>query len=897
MEARWRALPRLAMVAGVLCVAAASTATRGASEGTGSSAERLGHAGEPSLAGVDHAGLIRSLDESRFEEGRQIYHSICITCHGDIHHAGSLPTSRKFWEAEFKNGSDPYSLYLTLGNGFGQMPQFPFLSPRQRYDVIHYVREALVRPNNPKQYFHVSELYLNSLPRGFGAGEELTDWMRERAMGPQYLRMNFGPALNWTYEVATSNIVYKGIAVRLDGGPGGVSKGNAWMLYDHDTMRAAAGWRGEGFIDWKGIAFDGSHNTHASIIGGIAFENPVGPGWARPGTRRWEDPRSRGRDGRPYGPLPRDWIQYRGHYLYGDRVILSYTVGETAILESPGYESRNGTDWFTRTLNIGPSGEDLRMRVAPESADVILAGPLDGEVRFESDGGFHVLSVPAAATPVRIKVMLTAGRSDRFDVTTAAPPEDLEPYTRGGPARWSPGVVTNGIPAANEAAYVVDVISTPHNHRNPWNAWMRLSGLDFLPGGQSTYVCTWMGDVWRVDGVDGDLSRVVWTRVATGLFQPLGLIARAGKVYVTCRDQIVELNDLNADGEMDWYRCFNNDHQVTEHFHEFAMGLQTDAENSFYYAKSARHALPALVPHHGTLLKVSADGSTTTILANGFRAANGVCVNKDGSFFVTDQEGHWTPKNRINRVVSGGFYGNMLGYHDRASSADADMDRPMVWITNEMDRSPGELLWVDSSGRWGPLEGSLLNLSYGTGRIFVVPHEQVNGQFQGGVVRLPIPDFPTGVMRGRFHPATGQLYACGMYAWAGNQQQDGGFYRVRYTGRRVCLPVLLEARRSGIRVGFTGPLDRESAADPLRYHVKTWSLKRTAQYGSEHYDVSRLKVGRVSVSTDARSVFLMIPELRPTWCMSIKYDLLSADGERVAQEIHNTIHELGRNDE
>ena len=39
------------------------------------------------------------------------------------------------------------------------------------------------------------------------------------------------------------------------------------------------------------------------------------------------------------------------------------------------------------------------------------------------------------------------------------------------------------------------------------------------------------------------------------------------------------------------------------------MGLQTDAEGNFYYAKAARHALNAVVPQHGTLLRVSKDGS------------------------------------------------------------------------------------------------------------------------------------------------------------------------------------------------------------------------------------------------------------------------------------------------
>ena len=107
---------------------------------------------------------------------------------------------------------------------------------------------------------------------------------------------------------------------------------------------------------------------------------------------------------------------------------------------------------------------------------------------------------------------------------------------------------------------------------------------------------------------------------------------------------MLRLHDLNDDEEIDYFECINNDHQVTEHFHEFAMGLQTDEAGNFYYAKSARHALKAVVPHHGTLLRVTPDGATTEILATGFRAANGVCLNPDGSFIVTDQGGTLEPE-------------------------------------------------------------------------------------------------------------------------------------------------------------------------------------------------------------------------------------------------------------
>ncbi len=382
-----------------------------------------------------------------------------------------------------------------------------------------------------------------------------------------------------------------------------------------------------------------------------------------------------------------------------------------------------------------------------------------------------------------------------------------------------------------------------------------------------------------------------WRRIATGLFQPLGVRVIDETIYLACRDQLTVLRDLNGDGETDYYESINNDHQVTEHFHEFAMGLQTDDDGNFYYAKSARHAKTALVPHHGTLIKVSKDGGKTEIIASGFRAANGVCLNPDGSFFVTDQEGHWTPKNRVNWVTKGGFYGNMMGYTDVKDTSDSAMNQPLAWLTNSFNRSPGELVWAKSK-KWGPLEGALLDISYGMGRVFVVLNEKVNGQLQGGEYQLPIPDFPTGVMRGRFHKDDGQLYVCGMFAWAGNKRGDGGFYRIRYTGKPVCLPTTLAASKGSLRMKFSQKLDPESVSSPSNYNLKTWSIKRTGGYGSRHYDEKKLKVEKAKLLADGQTVELTVPDIKPTWCMEVRYELETPDGDRVSSRINNTIHNL-----
>ena len=423
---------------------------------------------------------------------------------------------------------------------------------------------------------------------------------------------------------------------------------------------------------------------------------------------------------------------------------------------------------------------------------------------------------------------------------------------------------------------------------------LRFTGLDFFADPNRAAVCTWDGSVWLVTGFLGG-TELTWRRIACGLFQPLGIKVIDEKLYVACRDQIVRLHDLNGDDEIDHYQCFNSDHQVTEHFHEFAMGLQVDDEGNFYYAKSARHAKTPLVPHHGTLLKVSPDGKHTEIVAVGFRAANGVCVNNDGSFFVTDQEGHWNPKNRINWVRPGRFYGNMWGYHDIDDESDSAMEEPLCWITNHFDRSPGELMWVDSKS-WGPLNGALLNLSYGMGQIFVVPHEQLSeahgGRWQGGMCALPVPLFPTGVMRGRFNPQDGQLYCCGMYAWAGNQQQPGGLYRVRYTGKPVHLPLSMFAKAQTVSIRFTDSLDPHVATDVDRYAVKAWDIRRTANYGSPHIKERELKIAAATLSADGQTVRLLIPELAATRCMEIRYALSASGGEPVIGTIHNTINVL-----
>ncbi len=151
-------------------------------------------------------------------------------------------------------------------------------------------------------------------------------------------------------------------------------------------------------------------------------------------------------------------------------------------------------------------------------------------------------------------------------------------------------------------------------------------------------------------------------------------------------------------------------------------------------------------------------------------------------------------------------------------------------------------MWVDRQA-WGPLEGSLLNFSYGEGKIYVVPHEKVAGQVQGGMFELPLPRVPD--RRDARPLPSGKratLLAAACSPGPATSSSPAGSTAFGYTGKSVHLPVGISAWRDGIALSFTSKLDRAEAGVTRNFLVSTWSLKRTANYGSPHVGEKEVKV-------------------------------------------------------
>lgn len=759
-------------------------------------------------------------------------------------------------------------------------------------------------------------------------------------------KMDLGPFHSGCFKVRalgdgrepSDQVTAKGIAIQV-----GSKEQPMTVLFDTELLRVSAAWSG-GFITFP-RGRGGLEGTIAAQ-GEMQFVTAYAPGWGTGGIEK--DPRERHQ-----GNLPAAMGKWRGLYLAGPKVVLHYTIGDLPVIELPGTDNR-GLLVFTRTFSVGKMKGPAVILLAdapganglvegtnatltsshPSRGPMVLkaavTGAPAGSELHVGENGRLVLKLAALPQGGTFEVALWSGPASQAPASIGAKSAlpNLLALTKGGPARWGPPVETVGKLSTADEPYVVDEIPLPDD--NPFNSWLRPGGHDFFPDGRAA-LANLSGDVWLVSGLDEKLAHVQWKRFATGLFQPLGCKVVNGQIYVLGRDQITRLHDLNNDGEADWYENFNNDCAVTDNYHEFAMDLQTDSAGNFYYAKGSPWTPTNTSPHQGTLLRVSKDGAKIEIFATGLRAPNGLGIGPNDLLTCSDNQGHWMPANRLNVINRDGFYGMVSAAHKKLRFRAADgtefeadpgsaedrktfktefwgkadspkpvtgYDPPLVWMPQQVDNSPGGEVWV-SGGKWGPWEGRMLHLSYGHCVLYGVLMETVDDVMQGGVVRFPF-KFPSGIMRGRFHPKDGQLYVSGLNVWQSDAAKFGCFSRVRHTGKPVTMPIEMHATPKGIELTFTGPLEEKSATDRQNFSVERWNYKWTGEYGSKDFSAAvpersgkdLVLIDAIRLSPDKKTLTLELPEMAPVMQMKIKYKITAADGRPVDQEIYNTINKL-----
>ena len=739
------------------------------------------------------------------------------------------------------------------------------------------------------------------------------------AAAPKFEEMDYGRFITASFDNTKGQntlkgngcTVNKGMAIQLGDKEG-------CMLFDTDLCRWAGGWTG-GYITYKGVIFDGAHGPNASAAksANLVFETNPAPTWSKGASFADPRPLPKG-DGAakvPFGPLPKDWVKFKGTFVSGDNVVVAYTVGAASLLEMPALEKVNDVSVLTRTVNVltagGASSNILWAMTgevtSPEKNVIIIkeaeirtviAGidlPADVEISGGKSGA--VLNVKAFTAGSAFKIAFARGTAaDEAKLIAAAKgatkPSDLRAFTKGGPQRWKETVTTKlitGTPA-DQDAYVVDTVEVPFT--NPYKAWMRIGAFDFMKDGRIV-VGTWSGDVWIISDVN---TAPKWQRIATGLFQALGVKVVNDVIYVHGREGITRLNDLNGDSEVDFYENFNNDIHTTPGFHEFAFDLQTDSKGNFFFSKggpvnSGGRGFQPFSDHAGSILRLSPDGQKLDVFATGVRAPNGISVGPGDIVTTGDNEGSWVPKCYVHIVKEG----------ECVTVADLSHMEPkptkysphICYMPKDVDNSGGGQAWVGKN--WGLAEGTLLHLSYGTCSLYGVMQERVDGIVQGGVYKFPL-KFESGTMRGRFSPLDGQLYISGLKGWQSSAAKDGSLQRVRYTGKPVTFPAQLNVKPNGVNIAFTTELDAAAAAEAGNYSVQQWNYKWSNDYGSGEYKLDGTKgkdsveVKSAKLSADKKSVFLDLGSVVPVEQMEIKFNVKSATGATIPGRIINTIN-------
>lgn len=250
---------------------------------------------------------------------------------------------------------------------------------------------------------------------------------QKKPAGPRHEQMDYGTFLTASIQAPQpkKNNAMKGIVIPL-------GKDKAAVCFDIDLVRISAGWlpaapgpwdrpspRMADFLQLRGTPFDGSHGSWPALKGTQVFGTGPAPGWARPGTSDFTDPRKE-----PYGPLPSSWARYKGLYRNGDQIVLSYAVGACPVLESPGVLVRDDWTLFSRTFNLGPTPVPLTLLVAEveggkgQVTDGIAtlgnAGLRAGLVNAPAGAALHVeagkmlLKLPACTGPVAFRLLLAA---------------------------------------------------------------------------------------------------------------------------------------------------------------------------------------------------------------------------------------------------------------------------------------------------------------------------------------------------------------------------------------------------------------------------------------------------------------------------------------------------------
>jgi cytochrome c553 len=687
----------------------------------------------------------------------------------------------------------------------------------------------------------------------------------------------------------------------VDGGEAGViARGllirageDDWVVFDQDLLRPALWVRpGNAKPPISLVLMSQASWEKPTQKGGVALPvadpgsvmlSPALPGVGKALEDLTKDPRPVHGNDPGRGGLEASGRRFLGHQVAGRSGVLHYDCGGTLVRE--WYEAdRKG---MRRHLAVAP-GEELLLLLA---AGDFQTGPSGG-------AGSAKLNIVANHAGLKLEVRegklfgrLSPSKQERR-VTLSYGTEKVAsagktlavPTTSG--ARWTQAADAKIDESARSGpGWVIDRIGLPVN--NAFKRRVRPADLVFLAPDKAAVV-TFEGDVWRLN-LSG--SRVRWTRIAAGLSEPLSIEQVGGVVQVFTRNGIIRLRDTNNDGETDFYENHSSLVHHTTGTRGYPLDMEVDGEGRTWCStggivtgdKSLTNQAPAN-PHAGAIMMISADGKKLEIVGSHAREPFFGRDPVSGRIMMSEQQGNWVPSSGIFPVTPGANF----GYGSESSGRTL----PAVWIPHDQDRSSASPMWVRDSA-FKAWEGGLLDLSYGTGRLFLV--RPAESSTEGAVIPLGI-DTGLPVLHARVHPGDGSIWLAGFRIYDSGAPDLEGIARLRPSREPLVVPVDARVVKDVVVISFAAELDPASVTAET-VQAKEWQYKRSSGYGSPRLKrdgktgADPVATGATLLSKDRKKVFIHIPGMKRTMQLEISHGFVVKGAKAGVNSVYFTVRD------
>ena len=625
------------------------------------------------------------------------------------------------------------------------------------------------------------------------------------------------------------NLVRRGLLIPLGGG--------YWACFDPDLLRWAAFWKAPGgkapltYDSMAAISYpDGKAKAHAApaLQGDLIFQNPELPGIGPVDSLRATlvNPPSTG-----VGPLPVQQGRWLGLRLFGKTPVLQYLVKGTAVSE---FVSLNSSQMLQRHLRVAPHAQAIQINVGGSFQQ------LSGENGFLENG---VLTLPPSQKPQVFH--LGKDPVQALEFPKPSPAISINP---------TPAISKNPPPQI-QGAFTIRPIAVPSGDRA-----IRPTDIAFLKDG-TALLSTLDGDIWEITGIENDTSS--WVRIASGIYESISLETTPDdRIFVLGRDQVTELIDHGGDPTIEEYRNASDAFLQTLQTRDYATSLAVQNDGSFLVAKGGIHNDKArsdneLSAHRGTIVHLSADGSSADVLADGLRLPY-VGLRKDGAIFASDQQGNFVPSTPIHLIENHPFLGHAPTNFQNAGSIAG----PLLWFPYQANRSAAA--FATTSGQAFPDPGeTFLQVSWG-GRLFAIETPDTGQAFSW---QLPLQlDFPS--LNATSHPKSGRLYVTGLgiSGYLPTTPELSGLASLEQSSP-LPAPTTMDVREDGISITFNRPLKENETIVPGSPALRMFNIQRSPGYGSGHFKwdgapgEQRFQPTSFSISEDRRTLQLVFDQL------------------------------------